>query len=206
MCSNSAARFGPIAHRAMMRGMPDGFELIGGAEQGAIVLVGYDGAWPRRYEAERAVIAVALGHLQHRTAHVGSTSVPGLTAKPIIDIQVAVPDPEDESTYLPNFESAGYSLRVREPGHRLVRRPGEVHVHVCAIGSDWERRHLLFRDWLRKSPGDRRLYGQTKATLAALEWPSMIDYADAKSEVTAQVMGRANAWAARVGWSPKSDD
>jgi GrpB-like predicted nucleotidyltransferase (UPF0157 family) len=75
---------------------------------------------------------------------------PELVAKPIVDIDLSVADPDDEAAYLDDLLGAGYELRVREPGHRLVRTPQrDVHVHVCAVGSRWERRHLLFRDRLR---------------------------------------------------------
>ncbi|WP_255502941.1 GrpB family protein [Mycolicibacterium sp. CH28] len=90
-----------------------------------------------------------------RVDHIGSTSVPGLAAKPIIDIGLGVVDVDREEDYLPDLIAAGYRLRVREPGHRMVRTPDlGVHVHVCTAGSDWERRQLLFRDWLRYDQSD----------------------------------------------------
>jgi GrpB-like predicted nucleotidyltransferase (UPF0157 family) len=179
----------------------DEVELIGGPEKRSIVLVDYDEAWSVRYDIERERIELALHDVVHRTAHVGSTSVPGLCAKPIIDIQVAVPDPDKEGSYLERLERIGYMLRVRESGHRMLRSPElDSHVHVCVLGSDWERRHLLFREWLRHSEKDRRLYSQAKADLARREWPTMNDSADAKSDVIIDIMNRAEDWAASTQW------
>jgi GrpB-like predicted nucleotidyltransferase (UPF0157 family) len=76
---------------------------------------------------------------------------------------------------------------------------------VCALGSDWHRRHLLFRDWLRRSDGDRRLYGRAKEALARTDWPSMNDYADAKTAVIIEITERAQRWSERTDWSPESD-
>ncbi|MFE7405220.1 GrpB family protein [Isoptericola sp. NPDC057559] len=176
-------------------------ELVGGVERREIVLVEPDPAWPARFARERERIAAALGPVAVRVDHVGSTSVPGLAAKPIVDIDVSVPDVEDEDAYLPALLAAGYLLRVREPGHRLVRTPDlGVHVHVCSAGSDWERLHLLFRDRLRHDADDRAAYAALKRELAAREWPSMNHYAEAKGELIAEITARAEAWASATGW------
>ncbi|GAA1720120.1 hypothetical protein GCM10009809_14820 [Isoptericola hypogeus] len=182
-------------------GQVTGVELVGGVERREIVLVDPDPRWSARFEQERERILAALGPRATRVDHVGSTAVPGLAAKPIVDIDVSVPDVEDEDAYLPALLDAGYELRVREPGHRLVRTPArDVHVHVCSAGSDWERQHLLFRDRLRHDAGDRAAYAALKRELAAREWPSMNDYADAKGGLIAQITDRAEAWAAATGW------
>jgi len=187
----------------MSGGPRDDVELIGGIEKREIVLVEPDPAWSARFERERERIVAALGPTAVRVDHVGSTSVPGLAAKPIVDIDVSVPDVEDEDAYLPALLAAGYELRVREPGHRLVRTPErDVHVHVCATGSDWERSHLLFRDRLRHDAADRDAYAALKRELAERDWPSMNDYADAKGGLIAEITARAEAWAASTGWSP----
>lgn len=121
--------------------------------------------------------------------------------KPIIDLQVSVTDPEKEADFVPALEGAGYSLRVRERDHRLLRSVAlDVHVHVCAVDGAWERRHVLSRDWLRADAADRSLYAQTKKTLAARDWPSMNHYAAAKVAVIAEITVRAETWAARTGW------
>jgi GrpB-like predicted nucleotidyltransferase (UPF0157 family) len=176
-------------------------EIIGGPERRRIVIVESDPGWAGRFDAERDRIVDALDTAAVRVDHVGSTAVPGLPAKPIIDIQVSVADVEDEDSYLPALEHVGYELRVREPAHRMMRTPGrDVHVHICAHGGQWERRHLLFRDWLRTSTADRQLYAQRKRELAQRDWPTMDHYADAKTAVIADIMDRAEAWAASSGW------
>ncbi len=188
----------------MIETVPD-VDLIGGPEKRQIILLAYDPAWAKDFETERRTVVRALGLLPHRVEHVGSTSVPGLAAKPIIDIQLSVPNVEDEDAYVPHLEPAGYALRVREHGHRMLRTASlNCHLHVCDAGSDWERRHLLFRDWLRRSPEDRRSYDLAKRELARRDWPTMNHYADAKTEFISAIMTRAEAWAAEVGWSPYS--
>lgn len=187
----------------MLIRMPDETVLIGGVERREIVVVPYDPAWPERFEAEKRRIVAALGPVARRVDHIGSTSVPGLAAKPIVDIDLSVPDPDDEAAYLPALERAGYRLRVREPGHRMVRTPElDVHVHVCAEGSDWERRLLLFRDRLRADEADREAYAALKRGLAGREWPDMNLYAEAKGPLIAEITARAEEWAARTGRRP----
>jgi GrpB-like predicted nucleotidyltransferase (UPF0157 family) len=156
-----------------------------------ITIVAYDPTWPARFEQERGRIA-GLGSVVKRIEHIGSTAVAGLAAKPIIDILVTVDDVEDEARYVPALEACGYVLRVREPGHRMFRTPArDVHVHVWRSGSDDERRHLLFRDWLRGNAPDRELYEQTKRELARRSWADMNDYADAKTAVIVAILQRA---------------
>lgn len=180
--------------------MTDG-ELIGGVERREIVIVDYDPQWPVRYDAERDRIRSALGTHAVRIDHVGSTAVPGLAAKSIVDIDLSVVDVEDEDAYLPALLEAGYELRVRAGGHRMVRtRERDVQIHICDSGSDWEGRHLLFRDWLRHDEADRSAYGALKRDLARKEWPDMNAYADAKSELIAEIMDRAQAWPAAIRW------
>jgi GrpB-like predicted nucleotidyltransferase (UPF0157 family) len=114
-----------------------------------------------------------------------------LAAKPIVDVMVTVDDPDDESSYLPLLEAAGYVLRVRERGHRMFRtRELDVHVHVWRAGSDDEQRHLMFRDRLRANPRDRREYEHTKRDLAT-RFRDMNAYADAKSDVITRIMQQA---------------
>ena len=180
-----------------------GPELIGGVEKRAIRVVGYDEGWPRRFVEERARLADALGERALRIEHIGSTAVPGLCAKPVVDIDLSVNDPNDEPAYLAALVAAGYHLRVREPGHRMVRSATlDVHVHVCAAGSDWEQRHVLFRDWLRSHPADAQEYGDVKCGLAKQDWPDMNAYADAKTQVIEQILSRARAGNALVPTHP----
>jgi GrpB-like predicted nucleotidyltransferase (UPF0157 family) len=140
------------------------------AEFDPIVIVDPDPSWPAEYERESERILAALGGLVVRIEHVGSTSVPGLPAKPIVDIDVQVPDSADEDAYVPALVGAGYRHVLREPwwnGHRmLVRTDGGVNLHVFQAGSPEPLRHLLFRDWLRSHPDDRDLYAAAKRRLA----------------------------------------
>jgi GrpB-like predicted nucleotidyltransferase (UPF0157 family) len=162
---------------------------------GPVQLVEYDPAWPARFEREASRIRAALGDRARRLEHVGSTSVPGLPAKPIIDVLLVVSDSSDESTYLPALESAGYVLRIREPEwfeHRLFRGPeSEVNIHVFTEGADEVDRMLAFRDWLRTHEDDRLSYERTKRELAARNWKYVQHYADAKSEVVEGILRRA---------------
>jgi len=179
-------------------------ELIGGIEKREIQVISYNRAWPERFLWERARIAGAIGSLALRIGHVGSTAVPGLAAKPIIDIQVSVGNPEDEASYLAPLLIAGYHLRVREPGHRMARTlHRDVHVHICGTGSDWERRHLLFRDWLRRDTRDRDAYQRLKQDLARQDWPDMNAYADAKGPLINEITQRAETWARATYWTPR---
>jgi len=177
-------------------------ELIGGVEKREIKLVPADPRWPERFEEERAKIAAALGTKAIRIDHIGSTSIPGIVAKPIIDIDLSVKDVDDEEDYLPALIAAGYQLRVRESGHRMVRTVDlGVHVHCCAAGSGWERRHLLFREWLRRDEADRLAYGELKMRLAQQDWPDMNAYANAKSALIEEITARAQRWAVDSNWT-----
>ncbi len=167
----------------------DDFELIGGREPKPVVIAEYDPAWPFRFEAERSKISAALPGAT-AIEHIGSTSVPGLAAKPIIDVIVVVADittPEVQAA----LEHAGYELRVREADHRMFRTPAhDVHVHLWTDPAD-NARHLGFRDWLRVHDDDRDRYEAVKRELATRQWGDMNDYADAKSPVIAEIAARA---------------
>jgi GrpB-like predicted nucleotidyltransferase (UPF0157 family) len=166
--------------------------LIGGREQREIVIVDYDSSWPARYQLERKRVRRALGLSALRIEHIGSTAFPGLAAKPIVDLLVAVADPDDESGTVTALEAAGYELRVREPGHLMVRTPErDVHVHVWGHSDPEVRRHLMFRDRLRRSPADRDAYERLKRELAAREWADMNEYADAKAAVIEEILDRS---------------
>lgn len=162
-----------------------------------IVLADYDPNWPKLYEREERRIRAILGDHVVCINHVGSTSVPGLAAKPIIDISLAVPDSADEPAYVPDLEAAGYVLRIREPDwheHRLFKGPDtDINLHVFSPDSAEIERHLRFRDWLRTHPEDRDLYLRTKRELAARRWKYTQHYADAKSQVVEEILARALA-------------
>jgi GrpB-like predicted nucleotidyltransferase (UPF0157 family) len=178
-------------------------ELFGEGTNEPVFVVDADPAWPARYEALRARLA---GQLEppFRIDHVGSTAVAGLAAKPIIDIQISVPDLADEAEYRAAIESIGVVLRAREPDHRFFRTPKgterRLHVHVCQSGSDWERRHLLFRDYLRAHPELAAEYEQLKRRLADELRDDRIAYTDAKDDFVAETVRRAEHWAAETGW------
>ncbi|MGZ4180224.1 MAG: GNAT family N-acetyltransferase [Solirubrobacteraceae bacterium] len=166
--------------------------LIGGRERREIVIADYDPEWPRRFDGERKRIAQALGGTARRIEHVGSTAVPGLAAKPIIDVLVTVSDVGDEPSYGPALERAGYELRVREPEHRMFRTPArDVHVHIWGDGDPEVDRTLAFRDRLRESTADRIEYERLKRSLAQREWTDMNHYADAKGPVIEAILTRA---------------
>jgi GrpB-like predicted nucleotidyltransferase (UPF0157 family) len=162
---------------------------------GPIVLVDYDPSWPVRYEQEAQRIRAALGARALLLEHAGSTSVPGLAAKPIIDVLLAVPDSANEDDYVPALEAEGYELRIREPDwyeHRVLKKPGpNVNLHVFSAGCVEIDRMLAFRDHLRTNEADRELYERTKRELGARRWAYVQDYADAKSEVVEAIIARA---------------
>ncbi|HYI67341.1 MAG TPA: GrpB family protein [Candidatus Limnocylindrales bacterium] len=178
-------------------------EFTAGSERadGAVEVVPYDSRWPARFEAWRHRLAAALGSAATRIEHVGSTAVPGLAAKPIVDIQVSVGDPEVEADYVPAVENTGLQLRAREPDHRYFRpppdRPRELHVHVCAAGSTWERDHLLFRNYLRAHPATRDAYADLKRTLVQRYPDDRLAYTDAKSAFILDTLDAASAWDGR---------
>ena len=166
--------------------------LIGGRERREVVIADYDPQWPRRFDAERERIGSALGATALRIEHIGSTSVPGLAAKPIVDVLVAVSDVRDESSYGPALERAGYELRVREPEHRMYRTPErDVQVHVWNEGDPEVDRYLVFRDRLRSSADDRNEYELLKRSLAQREWSDVNHYADAKGPLIKAILARA---------------
>jgi GrpB-like predicted nucleotidyltransferase (UPF0157 family) len=162
---------------------------------GPVEIHEYDPEWPRLYEREEERIRTVLGDRVIRIDHVGSTSVPGLPAKPLIDVALEVPDSADEAAYVPALEASGYNLRIREPDwfeHRLLKGPdADVNIHVFTAGCEEVDRMLLFRDWLRRNAADRRLYAVTKRELADREWKYMQQYADAKTAVVDEIMARA---------------
>ena len=157
-------------------------------------IVDYDPRWPELFRAEAARIRAALSYKALRIEHCGSTSVPGLAAKPVIDVVLEVASSADENAYMPALQAAGYVLKFREPEwfeHRLMKGPDtDINLHVFSSGCPEIDRMLRFRDWLRTNAGDRELYARTKLDLAGREWKSVQDYADAKTAVVAEIMGR----------------
>ena len=178
--------------------------VVGGARRhdAPITLVEYDPGWPHLYAREEARIRSILGDRVVEIHHTGSTSVPGLAAKPIVDITLVVPDSSDEPAYVPDMEAGGYRLNIREPDwfeHRVFKGPDtNINLHVFSPGCQEIRRMVGFRDWLRTHPEDRDLYLRTKRDLSTRTWAYVQNYADAKTEVV-------EAIAARAGLPPRVD-
>ena len=170
---------------------------IDGVEKRDIVIVDYDPSWPDTFKFHEALISQALGDVALRIEHVGSTAVPGLAAKPIIDILLVVEDSGNEESYLPQMEGAGYELHIREPDwhqHRMFRKPErDVHIHVYSLGCPEIDRIILFRNQLRSSPDDRSRYEQTKRKLAERSWECMDDYAKEKTDVVESIITAASS-------------
>jgi len=166
--------------------------IIGGHEKRSIQIVNYDESWPSKFEEHSKRIKIALGAVAVDVEHIGSTSVPGLAAKPIIDILLIVKDSGDESKYLKEMEAAGYHLRVREPDfheHRMFRTANkDVHIHVLSHGSSEIDRYLVFRNHLRINYHDRNLYETTKRELATADWGNMNEYAKAKTQIVESII------------------
>ena len=196
-----------LARQAVPHMWP-GFSITDGSERPAVplVVIDYDPAWPQRYARWRHRVGAALGMAALGIEHVGSTSVPGLAAKPIVDIQVSVADLADEPRYVHQLEKAGLVLRSRDELHRYFRppagQPREVHVHVCAAGSQWESDHLLFRDYLRADPAACRRYAEAKRANVGRWSDDGWAYTEAKTSVVLDILEQATTWARVTGWVP----
>lgn len=176
-----------------------GLERIGPPEvlDGPVVLVEHRDEWSATSEREVAGVRRLLGERVLLLEHVGSTSVPGLVAKPIVDLVLVVADTDEESAYLSDLESLGLTLRFREPRwhrHRLLKRPEPaINLHVFPAGCVEPERMIRFRDHLRHDAADRQLYAWTKRELAARTWARTQDYADAKTAVVEEILRRVGA-------------
>jgi len=160
-----------------------------------IQIIVYDPLWPEVFRRETDRIMILLGCQALQIEHIGSTSVAGLAAKPIIDILLVVADSSDESPYVPILERSGYSLGIREPNwyeHRMFKGPAaDINLHVFSSGCPEINRILNFRDWLRSNAADRNLYERTKRALAEKEWSDVEGYAHAKTTVIEEILARA---------------
>ena len=169
--------------------------LIGGEEKRDIKIVPYNSDWPLKFEHHKSRMLNALGSSAVQLEHIGSTAVPALAAKPIIDMLLVVKDSSNESSYLPTLEGLGYVLRVREPDfheHRMFRTPElDVHLHVYSAGSTEVERYITFRDRLRSNLSERKKYAQLKSQLATQSWDDMNEYANAKSSFIEETIERA---------------
>lgn len=170
-------------------------------DQEPVLVVKYDPEWPRRYEEERARIIAALGGLITGIEHVGSTAVPGLGGKPIIDIMVGVARLEDGERCVGPLEGLGYEYRGEAgiPGRLFFRKgqPRTHHIHLVEQGSDFWKDLLLFRDFLRANPEIVAEYDRLKKELAARFRTDREAYTEAKTHFIRSVLGRARAAEAR---------
>ena len=174
-----------------------GGTVLGAERNDPVEIVAYDPAWPGRFVVWRERLRTVPGVRAVRIEYVGSTAVPGLAAKPVVDIQVSVPEVADEDAYVPAIESAGLRLRYRNAGlgWRYFRPPPgltrEAQVHVCSAGSGWERVHLLFRDYLRAHPAEAGAYATAKRRAAARHRQDRISYTDGKGAYIVPALRRA---------------
>ena len=167
------------------------------AHNAPIELIDYSAGWPALFLREANRVRATLGDRVLMLEHVGSTSIPGLAAKPIIDMILVVADSADEPAYVPAMESAGYVLHIREPEwfqHRLFRsHDTDINLHVYSFGCPEIDKMLMFRDWPRSNDADRELYERTKRELAKQTWKYVQNYADAKTAVVEEIIARARA-------------
>jgi GrpB-like predicted nucleotidyltransferase (UPF0157 family) len=182
-----------------------GFEQVAPLRTGDHVeVVAYRLDWPERFLQWRARLAFGLGRRALRIDHVGSTSVPGLSAKPIIDIQLSVSDIADEAAYLPGCAGAGFELYSRDDSHRFLHvpppSPRVAQLHVCQGGGQFERDHLLFRDYLRTHGDECESYAAVKHAAVERWGDDRIGYTYAKNGFILDRLERASEWAVATGW------
>jgi GrpB-like predicted nucleotidyltransferase (UPF0157 family) len=193
-----------LASRALEVIWP-GFEQVAALRTSEhIEVVSYRAEWPARFDAWHDRLAGTLGDAAIRIDHIGSTSVPGLAAKPVIDIQVSVADLADERSYVPGCEAAGLELYTRDDVHRFLTVPSpaprDVHVHVCYGASAFEHDHLLFRDYLRAHVADRNEYAAMKRQAAKRWAEDRLAYTYTKSGLILDLLDLATAWESATGW------
>lgn len=176
--------------------------LVRGPSPVIVVIADADPTWPGHYEVYAAALRALLGERLLLVDHIGSTSVPGLATKPVIDIVAGIDDPDDEASYLADLVTAGWDLRIREPGHRCLRaepadrRPDggpmlPANLHCYRPNNPEVGRYLRLRDRLRADPAARGRYADLKRSLATREWPDMNLYADAKGLLIRELLGEA---------------
>jgi GrpB-like predicted nucleotidyltransferase (UPF0157 family) len=169
---------------------------VGGASR-PVEVVPYDEGWPAQFDAVAARVRAALGDRIVVLEHVGSTSVPGLAAKPVIDVNLVVSDSGDEAAYVPDLEAAGFVLRIREPEweeHRvLALEDPKTNLHVFSPGSGEPARTRMFRDWLREHPEDRDAYARLKTELAGQRFADVMDYNNHKAALVYDIYEKAFA-------------
>ena len=176
-----------------------------------IVIVPYDAEWPVLFDRLGADLRAALGDVALRIDHIGSTSVPGLAAKPIIDVQISVASFEPLDAFRVPLEGLGFVFRADNPdlNKRYFREPPgtrRTHIHVFRAGSWAEQCSLLFRDYMQAHDEDARRYAELKYRLAAQYQDGRAGYTDAKSPFIWETMGKAHRWSQLTGWQPGPSD
>lgn len=183
-----------------------GYQVLGPPSAAKVEVVDYDPAWAGRFHWWRGRLRGLLGETAVAIDHLGSTAVPGLAAKPTVDILVSVPDVDDEAAFVSPIESTGVLLRSRDEVHRYFRpvapHPRTVQIHVADGASEWRREHLLFRDYLRAHPRVAEAYGELKRQIAVEHPHDRVAYTDMKGAFIRGALADAAEWAARQGWAP----
>ncbi|HYA54740.1 MAG TPA: GrpB family protein [Thermoplasmata archaeon] len=181
------------------------------APEEPVVIVRYDPAWSDVFQKLGSELRTLLGPVARRIDHVGSTAVPGLDAKPVIDVQVSVDSLQPERPYLQPLTAGGYRWNSDNPDRskRFFREPEgapRAHLHVRAVGSFDEQLNLLFRDYLRTHSDSAAEYARTKWTLAERFRTDREGYVRAKEPTVWELLRRAHDWAQETGWSAGPTD
>ena len=176
-----------------------------------VIITPYDPEWPEMFRKLGMLLRNALGDVALRIDHIGSTSIPGLAAKPIIDVQISVADFEPLDAFRVPIESVGFVWRADNP--ELTKRyfrekPGgrRTHIHVRRMGSFSQQFPLLFRDYMRLHPEDARAYADLKYRLANEFGENRHGYVDAKGPFIWETIRKADDWAQSIGWQPGPSD
>ncbi len=176
-----------------------------------IIIVPYDPEWPRLFSQLGSMLREALGATALRIDHIGSTSIAGLAAKPIMDIQISVIEFEPLDLYRLPLEKLGYVFRATNP--ELTKRyfreqPGtrRTHIHVRRSGSWAEQFALLFRDYLRSHEEDAQAYANLKYDLAEMYQKDRQRYTESKTPFIWEIMRKADRWSQETGWKPGPTD
>ncbi len=177
----------------------------------SLTIANYDAKWPMRFGELGSRLRSELGEVALRIDHIGSTAVPGLAAKPIIDVQISVVSLEPVDAFRMPLEECGFTWRSDNPERtkRYFReRAGEprTHIHVRRAGSFSEQLALLFRDYLRAHRDAADGYGRQKRALASLLSRDRHAYTESKTSITWRIIQEADAWAQRNGWEPPPSD
>lgn len=176
-----------------------------------IIVVPYDPDWTERFRALAIPIRQALGAVALRIDHIGSTSIPGMDAKPVIDVQISVAALEPVDPFRDPLARLGYVFHPEndELTKRYFREPAgqpRTHIHVRKLGSWAEQFALLCRDYMRANPADARAYAELKHALARRFRDNRDGYTTAKEPFIWEAMWQADRWSQRVGWEPGESD